>query len=126
MANRAAPAAWHYIFDGAESGDGGVADGWRQRDAGCTEREAGGGMRRGANDEAFAVVLDFGLGQGIRIGDDRRPGAHAAERDDAILQRFLQHQREEAAEHVAADGIGLVESRCLAVRKVCSTVHSCL
>src|SRR5258705_12452277 len=105
MASRAAPAAWHYIFDGAESGGGGVADGWRQRDDSFTEREAGGGMRRGANDEAFAVVLDFGLGQGIQIGDDRRPGAHAAERDDAILQRFLQHQREEAAEHVAADGL---------------------
>jgi hypothetical protein len=63
MAIHAAPAAWHYIFDWAESGGRGVADGRRQRDAGCTQGEAGGGTRCGADDEAFAVVRDLGLGQ---------------------------------------------------------------
>ena len=41
----------------------------------------------------------------LQIGDDLGPGAGAAERYDAVLQRLLQHQREEAAEHVAADGL---------------------
>ena len=63
MAIHAAPAAWHYIFDWAESGGRGVADGRRQRDAGCTQGEAGGGTRCGADDETFAVVGDLGLGQ---------------------------------------------------------------
>ena len=131
MAIHAAPAAWHYIFVGGSAGRG-VADGRRQRDAGGTQGEAGGGTRRGADDEAFAVVRDLGLGQRIEIGDGLRPGAGATERGNAILQRFLQHQCEEAAEHVAADGlVELVEDRpcreeVLGVRKVCSTVQNCL
>ena len=32
---------------------------------------------RGADDEAFAVVLDFGLGQRIQIGEDVGPGGSA-------------------------------------------------
>jgi len=60
----------------------------------------------------LAVLLDLGLGQRIQVGDDLRPGTRAAERRDAILQRFLQHQCEKAAEHVAADGlIEFVEDR---------------
>ena len=54
---------------------GGVADGRRQRDAGRSQGEAGGRTRGGADDEAFAIVLDLGLGQRIQIGDDLRPGA---------------------------------------------------
>jgi hypothetical protein len=43
-------------------------------------------------------------------GNDLGPGAGASERCDAVLQRLLQHQREKAAEHVAADGfVELVE-----------------
>jgi hypothetical protein len=47
-----------------------------------------------------------------RSGDDLRPGACAAEACNLLLQLGLEHQREEAAEHVAADGlIELVENR---------------
>jgi len=68
--------------------------------------------KSGADGEALAVVPDLGLGERIQIGDDFRPGAGAAERGDAVLQCLLQHQGEEAAEHVAADGlVELVEDR---------------
>src|SRR3974377_2474117 len=100
------------FFDRVGSAGGGLAHGRRQRDAGRTEGEAGGRTWRGANDEAFAVVLDLGLGQRVEIGDDLRPGTRAPKRGDAVLQRLLQHQREEAAEHVTADGlVELVEDR---------------
>jgi hypothetical protein len=90
----------------------GVADGRRQRDTGSAQGEAGGGTWCPANDEAFAVIVDLGLGQRIQIDDDVRPGAHAAERGNALLQPRLQHQRKEAAEHVTTDGlVQLVEDR---------------
>src|SRR5262245_15218926 len=93
-------------------GSYGVADGWRQRDSGRTQGEAGGRTRRRADNEALAVVLDLGLGQRIQIGDALRPGAGAGERRDTVLKRLLQHQREEAAEHVTTDGlVDLVEDR---------------
>src|SRR5262245_16990814 len=112
MVIAAGAAAWHYIFDGAGSGGGGVADGRWQRDAGCTQGQAGGRARWRADDEAFAVVLDFGLGQRIQIGDDLGPGARATERRNTVLQRRLQHEREKAAEHVTADGlVEFVEDR---------------
>ena len=94
------------------SGGRGGADGGRQRNAGRAQGEAGGGTRGGADDEALAFVIDLGLGQGIQIGDDLGPGAGSAERGDAIFQRRFQHQRQEAAEHVAANGlVQLVEDR---------------
>jgi hypothetical protein len=66
----------------------------------------------GADGEAFAVLLDLGLGERIQIGDVFRPRAGAAERGDAVLQCLLQHQGEEAAEHVAANGlVELVKDR---------------
>jgi phosphopantothenoylcysteine synthetase/decarboxylase len=41
-----------------------------------------------------------------------RPGAYAADRRDAVFQHLLQHQPEEAAEHVAANGlVEFVENR---------------
>jgi hypothetical protein len=84
----------------------------RQHDPDGTQGEAGGGTWGGAYHEALAVLLDLGLGQRIQIGDDPRPGPRAAERSDAVLQCLLQHQREDAAEHVAADGlVELVEDR---------------
>jgi hypothetical protein len=59
-----------------------------------------------------AVVFDLGPGHRVEVGDDLRPGTGASERRDAVFQRLLQHQREEAAEHVAADGlVELVEDR---------------
>ena len=71
---RAARAAWHYIFGfGGGSGGRGVADGRRERDTGRAQGQAGGGARGGADEKAFAVVFDLGLGQGIQIGDDLRP-----------------------------------------------------
>ena len=109
-----------------------VADGGRQGNSGRAQGEAGGGTRGGADDEALAFVLDLGFGQGIQIGDDFRPGAGATEPGNAIFQRGFQHQRKEAAKHVAADRlVELVEdrrvaTRCLAVREVCSTIHNCL
>ena len=50
-------------FAGAGSGGCGVADGRRQRDARGPQGQAGRRARRRANDEAFAVVRDLGLGQ---------------------------------------------------------------
>jgi hypothetical protein len=42
----------------------------------------------------------------------RMPSGDAAESGDAILQRLLEHEREEAAEHVTADGVvELIEDR---------------
>ncbi len=74
MTIRAARAAWHYIFGfGGGSGGRGVADGRRERDTGRAQGQAGGGARGGADEEAFAIVFDLGLGQGIQIGDDLRP-----------------------------------------------------
>ena len=67
-------AAWHYMFGFGVSQEGrGVADGWRQCDAGSANSETGGGPGRGADHEALAVVLDLGLGQRVEIGDDLRP-----------------------------------------------------
>ena len=90
----------------------GLAHGRRQRHAGSTQSESGGGTRRRANDEAFAVVLDLGLRQRVEIGNDLGPGACAIERCDAALQGFPEHGCEEAAEHVTADGlVELMEDR---------------
>jgi tetratricopeptide (TPR) repeat protein len=50
----------------------------RQGHAGGPQGQAGGRARRRADNEAFAVVLDLGLGQRIQIGDDLRPGGGAA------------------------------------------------
>jgi hypothetical protein len=44
----------------------------------------------------FTVLFDPGLGEGIEIGQDLGPRARLAEVGDAVLQRLLQHQGEEA------------------------------
>src|SRR5437660_12873279 len=116
MAIGAATAAWHYIFGGGGligvAVGLGRAHGWRQRDAGGAQRQARGRSWRASQHEALAVLLDLGLGQRVEISDDFRPRAVAAERGDVVLERLLQHQREEAAEHVAADRlITFVEDR---------------
>ena len=49
-----------------------LADGGRQGDAGGAQGEAGGGARRRAQEKAFAVLLDLGLGQRVEIGDECR------------------------------------------------------
>jgi hypothetical protein len=82
-----------------------LAYGCREGDAGNAESETGGGPRRRAKHEARAVMLDFGLGQRIEIGNDLGSGAGASERCDAILQRLLEHERKEVAEHMTADGL---------------------
>ena len=130
---------------GSVAGEG--ADGGRQGDAGGAECQAGGGARGGADEEALVVVGDLGLGQRVEIGEDLGPRAGAAERGDALLQLGLQDEGEEGAEDGSPAGwgraptppvpasrmvvstlwkIGRVASRCLAVRKVASTVQSCL
>ena len=87
---------------------GGLAscpDGWRKRDADGAQGKTGGGTGGGTGDEALAVVLDFGLGERVEIGDDLGPGACAADRGDPVIQRLFEHEGEEAAEHVTADGL---------------------
>src|SRR6478672_4464116 len=95
--------AWHYIS--GDSVDGDLANGGRQGDAGSTQRETGGGARRRADDEALAVLGDRGLGQCVEIAEDLGPGADLAERGDTVLELDLQHQGQERAEDVAADGL---------------------
>ena len=60
--------------------------GRREGNAGGARREAGGGARGGADEEAPAVVGDLGLGQRVEVGADLGPGAVTAERGDAALQ----------------------------------------
>jgi hypothetical protein len=57
-------------------------------------------------------VLDLGFGQRVEIGDDLGLGAWAADRGDPVIQRLLEYEGEEAAEHVTANGlVQLVEDR---------------
>src|ERR1700731_255680 len=124
---------WHYICGGRRRRSGLVdlrtVGG---SDAGGGERETGGGTRWRAQQGAFVVLLDFGLGERVEIGENVRPGAVATKVGDALLQPLLQYEGEEAAGHVTANGlatlwkIGRVANRLLAVRKVCSTIVSCL
>jgi hypothetical protein len=68
----AAGAAWHYIArEGSVAGAG--RQGRRQGDADGVEREAGGGARGAADEEAPAVVDDLGLGQGVEVGANLGP-----------------------------------------------------
>jgi hypothetical protein len=50
---------------------------------------------RRAQQEAFVVLLDLGLGERVEIGDNVRPGALATEVGDALLQLLLQDEGEE-------------------------------
>src|ERR1700674_4353678 len=70
---------WHYICGGRRRRSGLVdlAHGGRQRDTGGGERETGGGTRWRAQQEAFVVLLDLGLGERVEIGENVRPGAVA-------------------------------------------------
>src|SRR3974390_208800 len=98
---------WHYIcrWTASRSGLVDLAHGGRQRDAGGGERETGGGTRWRAQQEAFVVLLDLGLGERVEIGENVRPGALATEVGDARLQLLLQDEGEEAAGHVTANGL---------------------
>ena len=118
--------------EGGSSSAGNGLDGGRQGDAGGAQGEAGGGPRRRAEAEAGTVLLDFGFGERIEIGQDRRPRSGLAETGDAVIEGAFEEQGEERAEDVAADGlvklveIGRVAKRCLAARKAASTLQSCL
>jgi hypothetical protein len=68
----------------SDSGDG-LDGGWRG-DAGGAQGEAGGGPWGGAEAEAGALLLDFGLGERIEIGKDRRPRSGLAETGDAVVE----------------------------------------
>jgi hypothetical protein len=90
----------------------GLANGRGKSNTGSAQGKTGGRTRCRAKHKALAVVLDLGLCQRIEIGNDLGPGACAIKRGDAVLQRFLEHEREEAAEHMTADGlVELVEDR---------------
>jgi hypothetical protein len=110
----AAGAAWHYILGGPVSLRprlqlaGWSLEGWKG-DADGAQGKTGGGMRSGASEEAFVIVL--GLGQRVEIGDDLEPD-ECPKCGDAAIQRLLQHEGEKAAERVTADGfVELVEDR---------------
>lgn len=67
--DRVALAAWHYItIRCCRSGAADLSHRWRQRYAEGGEREAGGGARGGAEQEAFAVLLDFRFSERVQIG----------------------------------------------------------
>jgi hypothetical protein len=69
------PVTWHYTSGSAgQSAAAGPGGRWK-RDAGGAQREACGGAWGGTSQEAFAVVLDLGLGQGVDVGDNLGPGA---------------------------------------------------
>src|ERR1700687_5837659 len=105
---------WHYICDGRRRRSGlvGWAHGGRQRDTGGGEGDTDGGARWRAQQEAFVVLLDFGLGERVEVGENVRPGALATKVGDALLQLLLQDEGEEAAGHVTANGlVDFVEDR---------------
>ena len=56
------------------SGVGDLAQRRRQGDADSGKRQAGGGTRSGAQQEALAILLDFCLGKRLQIGDNGGPG----------------------------------------------------
>src|SRR6202034_2513411 len=80
----------------------------RRRATPSSRRGGGGGAGRRAQEETLAVLFDLGLGQRVEVGEDLWPGrawrgfAHGG---DAVLQFLFQHQGEEAAGDVAADGL---------------------
>src|SRR5208282_2897623 len=99
-------------FSGGGSGVGGRLHARRQRDAGGAQRQAGRGAWSGAEEEALTLLLDLGLGQRVEIGEDLGPRAVAAECGDAIVQGGLEHESQETAKHVPANGlVELVEDR---------------
>ena len=89
-------------------------------------------MGGGADHEALAVLFDLGLGQRVAVGDDLGPGAHAAESGDAVVERLSSTSARKLQNtcsrmvSLSLWKIGRVANRCLAVRKVCSSVHNCL
>src|ERR1700753_243899 len=90
------------------AGGGELTHGGWQGDAGGAQRQARGGAGRRAQDETLPVLFDLGLGQGVEVGEDLGPGRPwrgFADRGDAVLQFLFQHQGEEAAGDVAADGL---------------------
>src|SRR5450631_3126745 len=106
-------APWHYILlIGGGSVVGDLADGGRQSDADGAKGKARGGARRRAQDKAFAVLFDLGLGQRVEIGQNGGPriawravAVGLAEVRDTVLQLLFQHEGEEAARHVTANGL---------------------
>ena len=86
-----------------------------------------------AHREAFAVVGNRRFAQRIQIAQNVAPlGPHASV-VHATIELVAQHQRQERTERHARRWVasvlwkmGRVSSRLLAVRKTCSTIHSCL
>src|SRR4029077_9154573 len=80
--------------------------------------EAARGAGGGADEEAFPILLDQGLGERVEIGEDLGPGAATRALHgglgavDALLELGLEDEGEEGARDVAADGlVELVEDR---------------
>src|SRR5208337_2094802 len=103
---RGAARAWHYKAERVRrSGVRDLVERRRQGDAEGGEGKAGSGARGGAQEEAFAVLLDLGLGERVQVGHHGGPGGGGAgaRRVEAVLQLLLQNEGEEAAGDVAAD-----------------------
>jgi hypothetical protein len=90
----------------------GVVDIGRQRDADGLEDTADGARHRCAQDEVLAVLLGFDLLQAVEFAQQRAPLRLQVGGGEAVFQRLAQDERQERAEHVAANGfIGLVIDR---------------
>src|SRR5260370_40071681 len=59
---------------------------------------------RGAQDEALAILLGLDFLQAIELSDQRAPFGFHARGGEAVFERLAQHERQERAEHVAANG----------------------
>ena len=77
---------------------------WRQGNACGLEDAADHAFDVGAGDDALAVFLDDGLLQPIKVSQQVLPFGPEALGGAEHGELLLQHQREEGAEHVAADG----------------------
>jgi hypothetical protein len=83
-----------------------VQIGW-QGDAGGLKDAADLADDGGAGGDALAVLLDRGLLQAVEIAQQVGPFDDEAVALAQIGQLLLQHQGQERAEHMAADGVSL-------------------
>ncbi len=100
------------------SGRSGLGDGLdlavdrRQGDARGLEDFARRPAERRAHDDALALVAELDLLDAVEIGADVGPFELGVLRRETVGEVLLEHQRQERAKHVAADGlVALVEDR---------------
>ena len=87
-----------------------LADGGREGHAHRLEDFAASAFGLGSQEEVFSLMVHFDFFQCLEIRDDVDPFEWVDRTRQAFLQCLAQHQGEEGAEHMAADGvIALVE-----------------